>query len=150
MLEDVPRKDLEQSGVDYSLSPGMVHLPHLERMHHSCCFVVVGPRLSRIPLYYSLPIPGAQPLIGAFYFMEPANKALVQRTFGLLELEARTSNSKESKLARYGSSFTYDEFLVMPSVFRAVSFTLIFVTGFFLVAFVKPVRMCVDLCWKFL
>lgn len=73
--------------------------------------------------------------------MEPVNKALVQRTFGLLEYEARISNSKEAQLARYGPDFVYDEFLGMSNVFQAVSFTVVFLTGFFLVALVKPVCM---------
>lgn len=139
MLEDVPKKDLRDSGAEYSLSPGMALLSPQLRAHHLYLFIVTGPKPPGVSLYYSLPIPGARPLIGSFFFMKPANKALVQRTFGLLELEARTSNLKEVKLARYGPGFTYDEFLVMPSVFRAVSFSLIFMTGFLLVAFVKPV-----------
>ncbi len=79
--------------------------------------------------------------------MDPTNKALVPRMFGLLGLEARTSNSKEAKQARYGPSFPCDEFLVVLSVFRAVSLMLIFVTGPFLVAFVKKksMRLCVSL-----
>jgi hypothetical protein len=71
--------------------------------------------------------------------MEPTNKALVQRTFGLLELEARTSNSKEAHLERYGPDFVYDEFMVMPGIFSAVSSTVILMTGFLVLALVQPV-----------
>ncbi|KAF9445482.1 hypothetical protein P691DRAFT_777529 [Macrolepiota fuliginosa MF-IS2] len=122
MIEDVPKKDARESAPAYSLSP------------------IKGPPVPRVPLYYRLPVPGARPLIGAFFFMKPTNQALVQRTFGLLEYEARISNSKETQLSRYGPDFVYDEFLTMSSVFGAVSFTLLFGTVFFLFAFVTPFR----------
>jgi hypothetical protein len=86
-------------------------------------------------------VPGDRSLIGAFFIMGPVNKALVQRTFGLLEHEARISNSKEAQLARYGPDFVYDEFLAMPGVFSAVSLTVALMTGFMLLAFVQPVRV---------
>ncbi|KAJ3573700.1 hypothetical protein NP233_g2257 [Leucocoprinus birnbaumii] len=121
-LEDIPSKELKESSVDYSISP------------------VAGPKPPRPQLYYNLPVPGSRPFKGAFFFMEPTNKALVQRTFGLLELEARTSNSKEAQLGRYGPEFVYDEFMVMPGVISAVSFTVVFLTGFLALAFVQPIR----------
>ncbi len=58
-----------------------------------------------------------------------------------MNLKLGHQTQKEAKQARYDPSFTYGEFLVMSSVFRAVSFTLIFVAGFFLVAFAKLVCM---------
>ncbi|KAF5363351.1 hypothetical protein D9756_000263 [Leucocoprinus leucothites] len=122
MLEDIPRKDLKESTSDYSISP------------------VAGRRPPRPQLYYKQPVPGASPLTGAYFLMGSCNKALVQRTFGLLELEARTSNAKEARLGRYGPDFVYDEFMVMPGVVSAVTFTAAFVTGFLLIAFVQPVR----------
>lgn len=39
---------------------------------------------------YNLPIPGIKPLIGAFFIMGPGNTALVQRSYGLFELHAKT------------------------------------------------------------
>lgn len=139
MFESIPRKDLKDAGRDYAISPST-----FTQLHLSLCIynwtLVAGRRPPRTPLYYKVPIPGARPLIGAYFFMEPANKALVQRTFGLLELEAQTSKSKEAQLARYGPDFVYDEFLTMPNAFAAVSFTFVFMTGFLLVAFVQPVH----------
>lgn len=73
--------------------------------------------------------------------MEPTNKALVQRSFGLLELQARTSKSKEAQLARYGPDFAYDEFLGMPNAFAAVSYTLVYMTGLMLFFSLRPVRI---------
>jgi hypothetical protein len=72
--------------------------------------------------------------------MGPSNKAVVQRSFGLLELRARTSKSKEAQLARYGPDFAYDEFLAMPNTFVAVSYTLIYMTSFLLFLTFRPVR----------
>jgi len=113
-------------------------------------FLVTGRPSSRPQLYYNVPVPGERPLIGGHFFMESVNKALVQRTFGLLELEARTSNTKEAQMDRYGPDFAYKEFMVMPSVFAAASFTVVFFIGLLLVAF-PPVwnrRLCTldDLC----
>jgi len=71
--------------------------------------------------------------------MEPVNKALVQRTFGLLELEARMSNTKEAQMDRYGPDFAYKEFMVLPSVFAAASVTVVFFIGLLFVGFVPPV-----------
>ena len=39
---------------------------------------------------YNLAIPGIKPLIGAFFIMGPGNTALVQRSYGLFELYAKT------------------------------------------------------------
>ena len=39
---------------------------------------------------YTLPIIGMKPLIGAFFIMGPGNTAVVQRSYGLLELHAKT------------------------------------------------------------
>ncbi|KAJ3573696.1 hypothetical protein NP233_g2261 [Leucocoprinus birnbaumii] len=124
VIEDVPRKAQRESRKEYSLSP------------------VAGRRSPKMQLYYSLPIPGARPITGAFFVMMPVNKALVQRTFGLLELEARTSgsSSKEAQLDRYGPDFVYDEFMVTPNVVSAVFITLAVVTVFLLIALLRPVR----------
>ena len=39
---------------------------------------------------YTLPIFELKPLIGAFFIMAPGNTAVVQRSYGLLELHAKT------------------------------------------------------------
>ena len=41
-------------------------------------------------LLYNLPIPGMKPLIGGFFIMGAGNTAVVQRSYGLLELHANT------------------------------------------------------------
>ena len=48
-----------------------------------------GPPLP-LQFLYSLPIPGMKPLIGAFFIMGPGNTAVVQRSYGLRELQAKT------------------------------------------------------------
>jgi len=78
-------------------------------------------------------------MIGAYFFMERANKALVQRTFGLLELEARTSNAKEAQMDRYGPEFVYKEFMVAPGVVSVALVTMASLAGLFLLTFVWPV-----------
>jgi short subunit dehydrogenase-like uncharacterized protein len=40
--------------------------------------------------FYTLPISGMKPLIGAFFIMGPGNTTVVQRSYGLLELHAKT------------------------------------------------------------
>ena len=39
---------------------------------------------------YTLPISGTKPMIGGFFIMGPGNTAVVQRSYGLLELHAKT------------------------------------------------------------
>ncbi|KXN89437.1 hypothetical protein AN958_05599 [Leucoagaricus sp. SymC.cos] len=124
-------------GIKARLTPALLAFPPLSTYHKVS---VAGHRPPSPQLYYKLPVPGARPLIGAYFFMESANKALVQRTFGLLELDARTSNSKEAQLGRYGPDFVYEEFMVLPNVFTAVLYTLVFMAGFLILAFVRPVR----------
>jgi hypothetical protein len=88
--------------------------------------------------------------------MQPTNRAIVQRTAGLFELEAimhegalfflwdlrsllRLPDRKEAHLQRYGSNFSYDEFLVMPSKLVSTLVTTAFVIGFGMLALVRPV-----------
>ncbi|KAJ7721479.1 Saccharopine dehydrogenase-domain-containing protein [Mycena metata] len=65
-------------------------------------------------------------LTGAFYFMSPTNRALVQRTWGLFE----TESAKDRTLPRYGPAFKYDEFMVTRGPVSAVLLTLGMVIGF--------------------
>ena len=69
-IEEVPRYERKEASLPHSLSP------------------IVGVKPSPPQLWYNLPIPGGKDIYGAFFFMQPANRALVQRTAGLLELEA--------------------------------------------------------------
>ncbi|KAG6873133.1 hypothetical protein C0995_002507 [Termitomyces sp. Mi166 len=78
--------------------------------------------------------PGETPAPGAFFLMAPANKKLVQRTFGLLELQRIEASqlglpAEVAKITRresYGPSFAYDEFLILPSRFSAIAFSTMF------------------------
>ncbi|KAG6878860.1 hypothetical protein C0992_007065 [Termitomyces sp. T32_za158] len=130
ILEDVPRDKLRDSAKDFSLSP------------------VMGGASPVFQFLYKQFIPGNTTVFGSFFLMAPGNKKLVQRTFGLLELQKITaaqpgSSSEAAKLARresYGPSFAYDEFLVMSSRFSAMAFSAVFMTGFMLLARLSPLR----------
>ncbi|KIL61105.1 hypothetical protein M378DRAFT_82903 [Amanita muscaria Koide BX008] len=106
-----------------------------------------------IPIFqalYKLCIPGEKPLVGGFFMMRGINTAIVQRSFGLLEVQAEEEETKQESLApqaatlarkqRYGPLFKYDEFLVTPSTIKALlsSYGLLFVMV--LVAYVRPFR----------
>jgi len=45
--------------------------------------------------FYKLPIPGLEPLQGMMFFMSRTNKALVQRSYGLFELQAAQCTSNQ-------------------------------------------------------
>ena len=51
-------------------------------------WIAIGGIRPQFRLFYDLHIPGEHPTIGSFFFMQPTNRALVQRSFGLLELQA--------------------------------------------------------------
>jgi hypothetical protein len=75
-------------------------------------------------LTYSLPL--HPDIIGGFFIMQPVNKLVVQRTWGLQQ--ARLTDSEDDSEARalsYGPNFTYDEFLEQGSHFFAAVLTLI-------------------------
>ncbi|KAG5731966.1 NAD-dependent deacetylase sirtuin-5, partial [Termitomyces sp. T112] len=130
ILEDVPQDKLRESARDYSLSP------------------VRGEVFPAFRLLYEQVIPGETSVPGSFFLMAPGNTKLVQRTFGLLELQTITatqsgSSAEATKIARrerYGSSFAYEEFLIMSSRFSAIAFSTMFMTGFLLLARLSPLR----------
>lgn len=80
-------------------------------------------------LLYSLPIPGAFSIIGSFFFMKPSNQAIVQRSWGLLEVESKQNPSPELKKRYYGTKFLYDEFAVMPNRVVAAAVSCVFIFG---------------------
>lgn len=98
-------------------------------------------------LLYRLSIPNFRTIVGGYYPMKLVNLPIVQRTWGLLEYEARWDPSGTPKLrealatnkSRYGPSFKYDEFLEMSSAFKVVLFT-IGMTLTFACSMVPPVR----------
>src|ERR1700720_1064405 len=73
--------------------------------------------------------------------MASGNRSVVQRTWGLHELEARCLSHrlqaktnaidnpdalKEQRRLTYGPQFKYDEFIIMPNALIAVMFTVTF------------------------
>jgi hypothetical protein len=99
--------------------------------------------------------------------MQPTNRAIVQRTFGLLELQALngtvhlppllhlayvTDKDQSNSLAnaanrqRYGSTFAYDEFIAMPSKTLAFVFTAVSIIGLTMMMYFAPVSPPLKLC----
>ncbi|KAF8167524.1 Saccharopine dehydrogenase-domain-containing protein [Crassisporium funariophilum] len=132
-IEQLPKHLRRQSMKPYTLSP------------------FEGERPLPFRFVNKLPIPGATTLIGAFFVMGPGNTALVQRTFGLLELQAKGlehsclatrvkhKDEKEVRVQRYGPEFRYNEWQVVPSTMYAIAFTAALVIGFSMLL-VKPFR----------
>ncbi|KAF8870481.1 Saccharopine dehydrogenase-domain-containing protein [Infundibulicybe gibba] len=127
MFEDVPKPKRRAAALDHSISP-VKGLPVPMKLLHS---LRIFPRTH-----------APRTLQGALFFMRPVNKALVDRTWGLKELAARdgTEATDESKQARYGPAFRYDEFMVMSSRPVAALFVSAFLLVLGLVAYVPPVR----------
>jgi hypothetical protein len=80
------------------------------------------------------------------------NRAVIQRTSGLHEIEARRQSTNmnanaigkpdaeaEQKRLTYGRQFKYDEFIVMPNAAIAVLVGVAFAIGVAALAFVQPV-----------
>jgi hypothetical protein len=141
-LEEVPREKLDASSGDFALSPVQgLPSPH--------------PRL-----LYTLPL--SSPAIrGAFYIMAPTNRGVIQRTWGLHELEARrlaiskSSNANnitstpdaqaaEKQRLTYGRQFKYDEFVVLSNAVSAIAFGIVFALGAVALMFLPPVG-CIHL-----
>jgi len=106
-------------------------------------------------LLYALPV--LSPTVrGTFFPMVGVNRAVLQRTWGLHELEARRqsthvdtnavgqSDSKaERKKLTYGRQFRYDEFIIMPNVAIGVMITIAFAIGFASLTYIAPVSSLV-------
>ncbi|KAF9529743.1 Saccharopine dehydrogenase-domain-containing protein [Crepidotus variabilis] len=126
ILEEIPHSDIKFAAKQYSLSP------------------FVGKKQGGLGFkyLYKLVVPGLprKNYIGGFFFMSPANRSLVQRTFGLFELHAAQSGDLESKKRSYGPDFVYDEFMQTNSVLKAFVIGTSFVIAFTLLAF-KPFRV---------
>ncbi|KZV69402.1 NAD-P-binding protein [Peniophora sp. CONT] len=117
MFSEVPRSVIELSSQSYALSP--VH---------------GGKPYPKFNFLYALPYP-LNNVIGAYSIMAPMNSAIVQRTFGLLEL----NKSKAPQLA-YGPRFRYEEFNVSRGIIRACLTSALVAVGLFSLAFFAPVR----------
>ncbi|KAJ7285899.1 Saccharopine dehydrogenase-domain-containing protein [Mycena rebaudengoi] len=108
-IEDLTPSERELSAAEYSNSP------------------IVGTPSPPNRLIYRLFLPDSRKTItGASFFMRPANRPVVQRTWGLLEREAAGDRMR----LRYGPAFKYDEFLITGNAVRAVLLTLGMAVGF--------------------
>jgi hypothetical protein len=101
-------------------------------------------------LVYRLPGGGTGRFaVGAIGVMARVNRALVQRTAGLLESarrEARRSRGaagevRERDLVCYGPAFTYTEFMPTGGVVRAFLFSVGIIAVLMTLIFVAPVRV---------
>lgn len=128
--EDVPQNHLAITMADYSLSPVPGAPSPLPRLVYSFDGIGVG----------------ALPPFGS------VNRALVQRTAGLLELARRetrrgrggagTSEARrEDGPACYGPAFTYTEFMPTGGVVSAFLYSAGFITTIATLMFIAPVRV---------
>ncbi|KAF9562971.1 hypothetical protein CPC08DRAFT_662407 [Agrocybe pediades] len=129
LLEQTPKSNRRESALPYVLSP------------------FVGLRSPPLRLLYNLAVPGAKKLQGALFVMAPPNRAVVQRTFGLLEMEQKYAKDKlQARKSAYGPDFCYDEFMVTSSTLHAVTLVASIIIGFGMMM-IKPVR---EIAKKFL
>jgi short subunit dehydrogenase-like uncharacterized protein len=86
---------------------------------------IVGPKPHPKPrLLYKLTVPGLKSYTGAFSPMSTPNTAVVQRSYGLLELcHLENPNNSKNPRFHYGPKFTYDEFLQTPNRFIALLYS---------------------------
>ncbi|KAK0212332.1 Saccharopine dehydrogenase-domain-containing protein [Desarmillaria ectypa] len=107
MIEDVPQLKLRWAMSNHALSP-----------------IVGVPQKQPFKLVRKLHIPFSdETLVGGQWFMSNVDRAIVQRTWGLLEydaiqarLEGDLERSEAAEKARYGPQFTYDELSIRPNV----------------------------------
>lgn len=128
-LEDVPRRKAREATQDFALSP------------------VKGVPGPRPRAFYALSIDPS--LRGVLYIMSIINKQVVQRSWGLFELAARspelvfpskTIGAQDVSGLSYGPAFKYDEFMVLPSRLQAIFVVLFLATVAFAMATLPPAR----------
>ncbi|KAJ7133739.1 Saccharopine dehydrogenase-domain-containing protein [Mycena crocata] len=101
-IEEIPRREQTIARAQYSISP------------------VIGTPTPPGPLIYRLFLADTQKtLVGGFWFMRGPNRAVVQRSWGLMETQAAYDRTQ----LHYGPAFKYDEFLVTGGAFRALVLT---------------------------
>lgn len=115
---------------------------YLDRLTRISFRAVKGLPYPRPKFLYSLPLANA---VGSFFIMAPGNRSIVQRSWGLQELETRTlasgssTDAVEQKRLTYGQQFKYDEFVVMPGRVAAATFSFIFAVSATALALIAPV-----------
>jgi hypothetical protein len=117
--EDVPGPLLARSQCDWSLSP------------------VLGARSPAHRFVYRL---GNR--YGALFPFGAINRALVQRTAGLLALAHLECKRAEPPPPSYGPAFTYTEFMPTGSAVSAFLTSFVIAVTFWGILFVTPVRCC--------
>ncbi|VDB91332.1 unnamed protein product [Peniophora sp. CBMAI 1063] len=114
---EVPRSVLELSSQAYALSP--VH---------------GGKAYPAFNLLYTLPKPFSH-VTGSYSLLGGINRAIVERTFGIFELD-KSSTPKQS----YGPRFRYDEFLVRKGYVNAFLASMVIAFSLFALVFFAPAR----------
>ena len=129
--EDVPPNDFAMALADWSLSP-----------------VLGAPKPPSRLVYY---LDGG--IVGSISVMGRVNRALVQRTAGLLERARRETprgrgsggEAREGDPACYGPSFTYTEFMQTGGVVSALLISVGLVVTAAAFAFIAPVCVLLDI-----
>jgi len=114
-------------------------------------FLVEGLPSPRPRLLYTLPLSSPR-VRGSFFPMIGVNRSILQRTWGLHELEARRQSmhvntnavgqpdaQAEQKRLTYGREFKYDEFIVMPNAIIAVLASIAIAAVLASLTFIPPV-----------
>jgi hypothetical protein len=102
-------------------------------------------------LLYTLPLSSPR-VRGSFFLPIGINRAVIQRTWGLHELEARRLSTKPSanatdnhdaleasKRLTYGRQFKYEEFIVMPNAAVGFLVSIALAIGLASLTFMPPV-----------
>lgn len=91
-------------------------------------------------MLYTLPY-SDRPIYGAWYFMAITNSQVVQRSWGLNELARRANHPDATSVTpfSYGPDFKYEEFVVLPSAFYAVMYSIILAAIATLLVHFQPV-----------
>jgi len=122
-MTEIPKHKLTDMMRDYYLSP------------------VSGKPYPSPRLVYRMTLPSTlETIVGGYFVMSSPNKAIVQRSWGLLEYEALATKSASAKKERYGSSMVYDEFLRQKSTFSSALLTLTVLVVFSVLKFLPPAR----------
>ncbi|KIK58568.1 hypothetical protein GYMLUDRAFT_202410 [Collybiopsis luxurians FD-317 M1] len=91
-------------------------------------------------LVYKTTLPSTlEAVVGGYFLMSSANRAIVQRSQGLLEYEMLTRKTNKANRERYGSQMVYEEFMRQKSALMGAILTLTLLVGLGLLA-IPPVR----------
>jgi len=122
MLTEIPKHQIKEMRRDYYLSP------------------VSGKPTPSPRLVYRMTLPSTlDVVVGGYFLMSTSNKAIIQRSWGLLEYEALTTKSDKAQTERYGSSMVYEEFLRRRNTFSSALLSLAILVAFSLFK-LPPVR----------